>query len=225
MNKIKIIALSSVAGLALAGTVFAVQPWQRLDFVNLGTSASQTVHNAQGWGPAEPETNGGGWGGIATETDCGLTTSTDCDKLAAVTYAAGEPDKPAVNGRMATVTLNPVKNKWGIVRAIKIRALDGAANDDFMVFIKNKRGNWENIYTYASDPSTAEIWKIHEINLPLRNWFNKPLELGIMSTASDWASKSTYGQLGIDWIELVGNSPRNNKPCGCHANGNPDCED
>jgi len=223
MNKIKIIALSSiVAGLALAGTAFAVQPWQRLDFVNLGTLASETAHTATGWGPTEPgNPPDGNWGGILTETSCGLTTST-CDKALAVTYAAGDPD--TVDGRMATVTLNPAKNKWGIVRGLRIRALDGIGNDSFMVFVKNKRGDWENVYTY-SDKGSAEIWTVHEINLPVRDWFNKPMELGIMSTGSDWASKTTYGQLGIDWIELVGIGPRNNNTCGCHAFGNPDCED
>jgi hypothetical protein len=102
---------------------------------------------------------------------------------------------------------------------LRMRVLDGAANDDFMVFIKNKNGHLENIYTYISDPNTTEVWKVLSIPLSSRYWFDKSMDVVVMSTGSDWSSKSTYGQVGIDWMELVGLGGPSNPPI-CH-----DCDD
>jgi hypothetical protein len=219
MKKIILISFTIIAGVGLALSTFATPPFSgRLDFVNIGSPASEAGHDLQGWGPVEPTTNGGNWGAITSESNCGLVNAADCDKLLRVTYAGNEPDHPQIVGRMATVTLKPQKKGWGLVRELKIRALDGVANDDFMVFIKNKNGNWENVYTYVSNPSVAEVWKIHEIPLGPKNWFkfNKQIEIAIMATGDTWAQHSTYGQLGIDWIELVGGPmiPNHNNNAG-----------
>ncbi|MDD5568924.1 MAG: hypothetical protein PHG23_00685 [Candidatus Pacebacteria bacterium] len=172
----------------------------QLDLVNIGTPSSEAGHDLQGWGPIEPQTHGGNWGQIASETSCGLCDSLVCDKALRVTYASNEPDDPAINGRMASLTLDPKK---GSAKKIKMRVLDGVGDDDFMVFVKNKKGNNVLVYTYLSDPSTAEVWKIHEIDLtPFSLAKNKPLVVTIMATGSNWAQFGTYGQLGIDWISL-----------------------
>ncbi|RKZ06062.1 hypothetical protein DRQ32_11630, partial [bacterium] len=44
----------------LAGAAMAA------DYVDIGNVPSETAHNAQGWGPIEPATNPGNWGGIAS---------------------------------------------------------------------------------------------------------------------------------------------------------------
>ncbi len=36
----------------------------RLDFVNIGTPADENAHEGAGWGPIEPTTHGGNWGGL-----------------------------------------------------------------------------------------------------------------------------------------------------------------
>ena len=220
-KKIIIISLALIIGLGVAFVSFAKAPvsfFKRVDFVNIGSPASEASHNLQGWGPIEPATNGGNWGNIANETSCGLVSPQKCDKALRVTYASDEPDHPVINGRMATVKFNLKKQGWGLIKGLRIRALDGIANDDFMVFIKGKRGQWHHVYTYISDPSTAEVWKIHTIKLGPKFWrptllcpnhitcpnCDRSVEVAIMATGDTWGSHSTYGQLGIDWIELVG---------------------
>jgi hypothetical protein len=222
MKKIYAIAAVAIIGLTVSSVAFGLPLAARLDFVNIGDPASEAGHNLQGWGPAEPAANGGNWGQIgddASGADCDLPAGQLCDAAARVAYAASEPDHPQITGRMASVTFEQPKKGWQLATELKIRALDGMANDDFMVFVKNKKGNWENIYTYVSDPGTAEVWKVHTITLSPRHWFDKSLEVAVMSTGSNWSMFSPYGQLGIDWMELAGYSGTCNKPA-CH-----DCED
>ncbi|MCR4275551.1 MAG: hypothetical protein NUV83_02250 [Candidatus Wolfebacteria bacterium] len=203
MKKYIVLGIVSTVGLAIATIVFAGS-LQRIDFVNIGSPSSEASHNLQGWGTIEPLTSGGNWGQIGSSVTCDLPVGETCDKALRVTYAKDEPDHPQINGRMANVTLNS-QNRWGLIKELKIRALDGIANDDFMVFIKNKKGRLELVYTYISDPSTAEIWKVHTIALDHKYWFNKgPIEITIMATGDTWNQHSAYGQLGIDWIELAG---------------------
>ena len=87
-----------------------------------------------------------------------------------------------------------------------------------MVFVRRKGGKWHHVYTYISDPSTEEVWKVHTIKLFPKNlcpccvWpvhlkkckCNAEIEVGILATGDTWNQHSTYGQLGIDWIELLG---------------------
>jgi len=129
MKKTIFFSLLTIAGLGAAFSAFGLPAATRLDFVNIGSPASEAGHNLQGWGLVEPTTSGGNWGAIATESSCGLTNPADCDKLLRTTYAKSESDHPRViDGRMATVTLNPNHNKWGLVKSLKIRVLDGIAN-------------------------------------------------------------------------------------------------
>lgn len=209
MNKKTVICLSIIGGLIFTVSVSACVSTicgKKLDFVNIGDPTSEAGHNLTGWGPIEPATNGGNWGQIATETGCGIDfEGATCDKALRVTYSGNNPaeaDHPLLDGRMASVTLG--HKSWGLVGGLKIRVLDGVANDDFVVFVKNNRGNWEQVYSYVSDPSTTEVWKIHTINFAPGVWFKKSVEVAIMATGSDWAQKNTYGQLGVDWIKLTG---------------------
>jgi hypothetical protein len=179
---------------------------QRLEIINIGSPTSEVGHNLQGFGLIEPTTNGGNWGQITTETSCDLQISDVCDKALRTVYAGSEADHPLIDGRMASFSFT-LKNKWGLVTNLKMRLLDGIANDDFVVYVKNKRGHWEQIYSYVSDPSTTEVWKVHDISLGPKHWFNKSLEVAVMATGDTWAQHATYGQLGIDWIELLGVSP------------------
>jgi len=213
-KKLFVTFLVAGVGLSVAFSAFALPNLlNRVDFVNIGDVNSETGHNLAGWGPVEPSTNGGNWGEIGNDvlgTDCDLADGQICDAVCRVAYSATEPDSPDNNGRSAYLTLN--KNKgWG-PKEIKMRVLDGIADDDFMVFIKNKKGNWVVLADeYNSDPSATEVWKVHTFALPFSTWNNKPIELRIMATASDWNQKATYGQLGVDWIELLGPGRSNGK--------------
>jgi hypothetical protein len=206
MKNKNFISLLVVMGLVAAIPVFAnsIKTSQRLDFINIGSPTSEIGHNLQGWGPIEPATNSGTWGQIIAETDCGLPAGGVCDKALRVTYAGSELDHPTINGRMASFSFNLKNNRWGLVTSLKMRVLDGIANDDFVVYVKNERGNWEQVYSYISDASTNEVWKVHTINLPIKDWFKKTLEVAVMSTGDTWSQHATYGQLGVDWVELIG---------------------
>lgn len=210
MKKIVIIGLVLMVGLGIAFTSFAKGPtslFRRIDFINIGDSVSEAAHNLKGWGPVEPITNGGNWGEIGNDmsgSDCDLPEGQSCDGACRVTYNGTEQDHPSERAAYLTFKL---KSKHGLIRGLRIRALEGIANDDFMVFVKNRKGNWILAYTYESDlSSTEEVWKVHNIKLHPRDWFHlgKPLEVSIMATGDTWNSHDTYGQLGIDWVELIG---------------------
>lgn len=209
MKKAIIIGLVLIIGLGIAFASFAKGPiplFKRIAFINIGDSISEVAHNLKGWGPVEPTTHGGNWGGIGDDVsgaDCDLPEGQSCDGACRVAYNGEEQDHP--KERAANLTFN-LDKKIGLVRGMRIRALDGIANDDFMVFIKNRKENWVLVYTYESDPSTAEVWNVHNIQLHPRYWFHshKPLEVSIMATGDTWSSHGTYGQLGIDWVELIG---------------------
>ena len=161
------------------------------DEVDIGDTSSEVGHDLLGWGPIEPATHGGGWGGVDDTR---------------VTYAGDEDDSPKVEGgRAATLKLNPQSDSCYLWRmGLKMRILDGIGDDDFVVFVKNWAGHWIEVFSYDSDPSTAETWKEH--NIPLAGYVvsrRRPFEIKIMATGSDWASKGTYGQLGVDWIKLL----------------------
>jgi hypothetical protein len=182
---------------------------RQIDFVNIGDPASETGHNLEGWGPIEPQTNGGNWGQIASEatsTDCQLAVGENCDAACRVVYSGNnptEPDHPSLVGRSAYLVLNKHDNGWG-PKKVSLRVLDGVANDDFIVFIKDNKNQWVEAYEYISDPSTTEEWKVHEFALPINTWANKPIEMKILATGNNWSLFDSYGQLGIDWVKLYG---------------------
>lgn len=171
------------------------------DEVDIGDTGSEAGHDLLGWGPIEPAEHDGNWGGIATDPD-------SPDKALRVVYSGdepSEPDSPQVDGRAATLELNPQSDSCYLWRmGLKMRVLDGIGDDDFVVFVKNRAGHWVEVFSYDSDPSTVEAWKEHDITLagyaiPRK----RPIEIKIMATGSNWGSHGTYGQLGVDWVKLL----------------------
>jgi len=155
-----------------------------LDRVDIGDPQSEHCHFLRGWGPIEPATSGGYYGGV--------------DNCRVVYYKTDPPDKP-----WARLILYTIK---GSAQTLKIRALDGIADDSFEVYVKRPCGKWILIYSYTADPSTEEIWKIHEIELPPKVAKGITLKVKIVLTGeTPWSGFDTYGQLAIDWIELWGN--------------------
>jgi hypothetical protein len=205
MNK-KILAFLAMSifsiGTALACCQLATE------FLQVGNEASESTHNLVGWGPIEPDTAGGNWGGMGS----GLEPNPS-DNKCRVTWATYEPDTN--EGRSAYITLNIPekcgkdcdKNCGKPAKTLVLRVLDGQADDNFIVFVeceKPKKDSTFLIYEFNADPSTAEVWKTHEIDLTsLPNWCRvKPMTFRIMATGNAWQSKSTYGQLAIDYAEL-----------------------
>jgi hypothetical protein len=160
-----------------------------LDRVDIGNPQSEHCHFLRGWGPIEPATHGGTWGDFGqTGENCRVVYYNTTDP----------PDKP-----WAKLTLYTIK---GAAKTLKIRALDGIADDSFEVYVKNPSGKWILVYSYTADPSTEEKWIIHEIELPPKVAKGITLRIKIVLTGeTPWWGFDTYGQLAIDWIELWGN--------------------
>ena len=78
---------------------------------------------------------------------------------------------------------------------LEIRALDGIADDSFVVYINNNK-----IYDYADQAST-ETWITH--NIDISNYdITGLITIKILSTSDEWQHFETYGQLGISWLRL-----------------------
>ena len=93
----------------------------------------------------------------------------------------------------------------GKARHIKMRVLDGIADDSFNVYVKNPGGNWALVYSYTCDPSTSEYWVEHDIySFPAGKGQGNIIDIKIESTGAAWSGFGTYGQLAVDWVEVWG---------------------
>ena len=90
-------------------------------------------------------------------------------------------------------------------KLIELRVLDGIADDSFNVYVKNPAGFWVRVYTYAADPSTAEVWKVHTIRgFPAGKGQGDTVEIKIEPINVGWSGFNTYGQLAVDYIKVYG---------------------
>jgi hypothetical protein len=110
------------------------------------------------------------------------------------------------------VTLDPCT---GAGKVVRIRHLDGIADDSFDLSVKNVRGAWTKVghYTDKAPGSTSdtETWIITSFDL---TWDvsgkrvnlaeGRTIEIMIDPTALGWWGYGTYGQLAIDYVELLG---------------------
>jgi hypothetical protein len=165
-----------------------------LDFVDIGDANTETTHNLEGWGPIEPDTHGGGWGGIATD-------SSSPDKKTRVAWF-----KPAegTDLRSASFTLNAGTSSENL---LKLKVLDGVGDDSFAVYVNNsfiysymgKNNPASGGYNLFGDAAgTGETWHIHQLYVP----YSAELKISVVSTAPAWTYFDTYGQLAVDWAEL-----------------------
>ena len=187
MKKLAILAIAVlVLTMVLAPAAYTAKPVPiMLDRVDIGESASEAEHNVAfpDWGPVEPTTHGGNWGGIGSDT-CRV-----------VWHAAGDltPD--------ATLTLDT--GGAGFARCIVLRVLDGIADDSFNVYVRNPGDDWALVYSYDCDPSTSEYWVDHYIySFPAGKGQGTTIEIKIEATGDPWSGFGTYGQLAVDWVEV-----------------------
>ena len=190
MKKLAILVIAVlVLTMVLAPAAYAAKPVQTiLDSVDIGDPTSELGHNLVGWGPIEPATHGGNWGGFnATGEDCRV-----------VSYS-GDPTPG-----YATLTLDTTAlGETGFARHIKLRVLDGIADDSFNVYVKNPGGDWALVYSYDCDISTNEYWVEHDIySFPAGKGQDTTIEIKIEATGDPWTGFNTYGQLAVDWVEV-----------------------
>ena len=196
------------AGLEVNKTVWDpdAQAWVQnitavVDYVNIGDPASEGTHSLNGFGPIEPLTHGGGWGGAD-------------DGNLRVAWSSQAPDD---GGRDASFTLdNPYLN----AKLLQLRVLDGAAvGDNFDVYV-----NSDKVYTYLSDPDATERWVTHSIDVSAYS-SDPSLTVLINVTGPKWSGWSTWGQLGVSWAKLYRDSPLIGDTylfrCEVHNTGSP----
>lgn len=207
LTKLSVAAITSVLLLSSAFLVMAAEN-VLLDRVNIGDTSSEAGHNLVGWGPIEPTTHPGGWGGIGSETPPGtarVVWYSDLDGSQSSSWACTPDDSsPDPNSNHAVVTLNP---KPGSAHNLKLRVLKGIGDDSFKVYVRHANGTLVEVYSFTDGVLwETETWIEHSINLDLFALARgKPQEIHIVATAPAWAGWCPYGQLGVDWIELWGN--------------------
>lgn len=165
--------------------VTAVTPAMATYVVDLGVDWNPYGCGLAGWGPVEPTTSGGNWGGFGLGTDIYTPpVPPSWDHLCRTVWAPG--------GDLNTATITFP----GLVDKVTIRHLDGLAldglglgGDDFDVLVDGVL--WGS---YVSNPATNEYWEFTEFSGPAGT------VLTIVATDTAWAGFGTWGQLGIDRV-------------------------
>lgn len=252
------LVLFIVLALSTNGSVFATAPYLATRVI-IGNPASETQVVMSSWGPIEPTTHGGTWGGFDTTGETTRVTYApsidDQDKAAYITFRVPTHQVPTgtatskicvlqiiVNGKvqpgyawgvasptncptkttgpytdmlgrkiqflqsLMTITSPTYTNQPFNPAQLKLRVLDGQANDSFKVYV-----NGNLVYTYLDhslktcpnpQDTSCEVWIWHTINLPTSLNGQTSLTVKIESTGEPWSKVATYGQLGVAVAEL-----------------------
>jgi len=187
--KIVYIALALVLVFSLAAvavSAVSVSANGPVDSVDIGTIASETGHNLQGWGPIEPDTHGGNWGDLAGG---GSPIYNSSDNKCRATWFYNE----AVSDNWATLTVNTSSGMTAT--ELKLLVLDGGSNDSFRVYVDDNL-----VKDYIANPG-HEDWVLHSIDLSSYS-LTGTLTVNITATAPAGPYWNPYGQLGVDRVEL-----------------------
>lgn len=178
---ITMIAIPGVVGATGAGT------WT----VDIGNPAAVSPGENQpgiaiaGWGPIEPATHGGSWGGFGT-------TGENCRVM-------WEPPTPSDSLRCATVTYT--YDECVVPTGLEWRVLDGQADDSYEVYVDGVL-----VYTYTDAPpaNDPEAWHVISQDLTGFTFPNDVVHVvEFCATGPAWGSFATYGQAAVDWVELT----------------------
>jgi hypothetical protein len=153
--------------------------------VDIGAPPSEDGHNLQGWGPIEPKTSGGNYGGVK-----------DCRAIyAPEEYVEGQP---SAGERWATLDLQLTTQG---AHDLVLRHLDGLAlNDAFDVYIYpvGQPEAAELIWTYEGDGLTVENWITSHVSVTASG----ANTLRLVSTAEQWSGWPKFGQVCFDIISI-----------------------
>lgn len=149
-----------------------------LDLVDVGDTDSEAGHALAGWGPVEPATSGGNYGGIE-----------DCRAV----YALEDGDDHA------TLELDFGDDLLS-AKCLTIHHLEGLGLDSFDLFIHptGHPSQQVRLLSYPGDAQTDELWL--QTSLPVHG--TGPQTLTFVSTAPQWSGWSTYGQMCIDLVRV-----------------------
>lgn len=157
----------------------APAPQGNVDYVDIGFPDSEAGHALVGWGPIEPDTHPGGWGGIGTESPPGKCR----------TMWSPEEDVPV--DRDAEILLDfgtgsGAKSLW-------LRHLDGGSPDGFDVSIAGE------VVTSIPDQGSDETWFWTEVAV---NGVDGPQTVRLEATGTQGGLWDPYGQVAIDIITI-----------------------
>lgn len=171
-------------------------PWYHLFPIDIGTTGdvlgTEDGHNLLGWGPIEPDTHGGGWGGM--NDNLGFSSP---DQKCRVTWTTGSDTSEA----SADFDTGIVSQDF-----MGINVLDGLGDDSFEVYVGPAGGQLQMVYSYVDQAPTwddPEQWNTHFVDLSQVPDVN-PLCVQVVSTAPAWQYFDPYGQLGVDSIVIWG---------------------
>ena len=159
--------------------------WAGGNRVDFGNPESEGSHSLAGWGPIEPDTNGGNWGGCVSP--CNLR----------VVYAFEEGTDNS--GKDASFVLD-----FGVAsqKELALRVLDGSDVDTFIVEIDGAQ-----VYSYEG-LGVEENWVEHVIDV---NEYDGLHTIRMVTTdyntPSIWNYFDPYGHLGVDWAEVRATTP------------------
>lgn len=172
--------------------------------IDIGNPESEALAvSLLGWGPIEPDTHGGNWGGYG------------------------------VSGEDTRVVWCADDDEWAILqlgfigsgRTIEFYSLDGTADDSFKVYMLVEdwsvlydtydpldvpMAGWVEVYSYAADPEVAEEWISHSVDISpaaIQGVARGGCEFAVMfeATGDPWSLFDTYGQVAIDHFKVIGN--------------------
>ena len=170
------------AGAALAG---------RTTLESMGVCQPESDESAVGWDTTPAP---GNWGNAA-----GLGIGF------AVVWENDAADKPE-NGREATCTI-PGTNGW-VPKQIKLHYLEGLANDDFCVYILNNEDYYIEVGCFDEE-SGYEHWQYATFDLPKFTVApGQDVTVKIRATGNSWSGFNTFGQLAVDYIDVLGSPGR-----------------
>lgn len=166
-----------ITGLAFAVATFGAEPAVAYyDYVDIGDTLSEGGHNLVGWGPIEPLTSGGTYGGV---DDC------------RVIYAPGE----AEDENWATVDLDFGPANGLIEKCLVARHLDGMSGTDaFEVYV-----NDNYVGSYNDDNGGGENWILTEFNV---SGYSDTCTVKFVSTEPPWNQFDLYGQVAFDELTV-----------------------
>ncbi len=181
-------------------------------YVDLGNPASEAGQALTGWGPIEPDTHPGGWGGIGGESPPGKCR----------TIWSPAEDEPV--GNWASLELD-----FGVssteTKCLALRHLDGGSDDSFDVTIDGTL-----VLSIAAPPS-AETWYWASIDV---TGYTGVHTVRFEATAPAGPYYNPYGQVAIDKIYIgtqVTPVPSDAGPIACgqtkrvNFHLNMDCDD
>jgi len=158
-----------------------------IDRIDVGTESSEALHSAEGFGPIEPDTHGGNWGGIASDP-------ASPDNKTRVVYASeanGDGDDEA------SFMLD-----FGMGGNVKLvfRLLDGSQDDNFEFYI-------DGVLSGSYDgQGGGEEWLLHEV--PVRGNLTSLHKITVKAACNPQICSvenwwNTWGHAAIDYVMVV----------------------